>query len=1100
MTKEQGRGIEELGGYVNIEEAGASPEVERVVPQKIRDETGTFNEYVAGKIKAMMEDGAVDEASIKEEVAEFKARIAQKIEVAITKKGGELPNANKVALLGEIYSSVDRNLRVSGIKTEEKMAEETGDNGDTEAVKTDGSDIEKKSEGLEGNNKDIEVVKGGEKNDDIEPKGNTKKKGDVKDNRENKKKVFNKNPEPINSLGAAFSNPGEIKRSKKKENKNTPADFKANPIGEPAMKSTATGAENIGKKEENKDTKKTDKEDGRILDDAEVEQIIETGGGIDNFANFQENINTEVANLRRNRATIDDVESVITDLKNKLKNPVLIYLRAKKGGNFIGYRLMTDDEKSRYNNEISELEEKIKKQKDTESPKEEATDKAVNGSNESFDPERRLLTPEEVEEWLDRGVPKMTDVEFRFKYINRDDIDPEDREEAMNRLDEVLRGSVLKMDQYTDTTGKKHGGFRFMTHQEMEGLEDRARKQRASLKKQLKEAVSAQMPNIDGDAKPEASPEKGGSKGKSKVEDSHKKTLPKRRAIIPGVDPEALNAYDVLETALREAKGDPKKEADLMHQLARLRRPNGSGSHISATDPETGKKVLGINKPARAVAAPNTPKKLRIENEERGMHEESAPRNTGNEAGPLGDINKIPEPPEKPILFERVKVSSKELFTNTGLPAPEFTTVEDALDEPGFAHFLSVLDKKDGGRGLSAAERIERGDDNYIKEQYELFVSTQVACKNSIDILKNELLATYKGEVKITPEIENSVKDYFADIAVNEPFLIEEMMKQTVLAEKLRNDVAVAQAEHDEVMTKLGGDEGIAKKEQELVAARVVIDKRSQDANNMVNLMKEKGVLSYIKKVNKIIDLMASDYIENEKVGHLISPTKHLQKALDKMEAEIRVDAADHANKFVSLNQAKTKLEGIRAMQKTVGASFLDAKRTVLDAFLPYEIIKTAVAEEVKKKIDETLDSAKSLEQLEKAQVKIGSLVSGSEDSPFESLKGDISDTQERVNRAFRKQIEKEILQEMNSSVSSKSPKKPYQRVWDIIKKRLYGKDGAIRKIGSKEGSEAQTAIVEIIQKIAKESSTSPESKIHLARIARSLTNPFSSATTPLTP
>ena len=534
-----------------------------------------------------------------------------------------------------------------------------------------------------------------------------------------------------------------------------------------------------------------------------------------------------------------------------------------------------------------------------------------------------------------------------------------------------------------------------------------------------------------------------------------------------------------------------------MDQLAKLRKPNGSGSHISATDHETGKKVLDINKPARAVAAPNTPKKMRAENEDLGMDEMPSPRNTDSEDGE--GLTPIPDAPEKPIIFERVKVSSKDLFTNTGTPAPEFTTVEYALDEPGFAHFLSVLDKKDGGRGISATERIEAGDDAYIKEQYELFVNTQIACKNSIDILKNELLATYKGEISITPEIENHVKDYFADIAVNEPFLVKEMTEQTLLAEKLKKEVAVAQAEHDEVMTKIGGEAGIAEKERELEAERKSIAEKGEQANEVSTTMNTKWVGGYIKKVNKIIELMSSDFIEDEKIGHLISPTKHLQKALDKMESQIKDDQIAYANKFITLDQAKTKLASIKTMQETVGASFLDAKRTVLDMFLPYEVIKTAVSKAVKKKIDETLDSAKSLEQLERAQVKIGSMVSGSEESPYNSLSADVSKVQERINVAFSRQIENEIRLEMNSTSSGKSPKKPYQRMLEIINKRLY-KDGKIRKIGSKEEEESIGAVVEILQKIAKEKSTSPESKIYLTRIAKNLLDPSSRMVVPPMP
>ena len=235
-------------------------------------------------------------------------------------------------------------------------------------------------------------------------------------------------------------------------------------------------------------------DDGRILEDAEVAKIIEAGGG-ENFANFQRDLNIGMVNLKKRWKTLANPEEVIEDLKKKLDNPVLIYLR--DDGKFIGYRLMTEGEKKEYRDDIDKYERKIERRRGAEN--ESAPDTAVDEKEveNKFDPEKRFLDDAKLDYYLKAGTPRLSDVEARFNYIEKNKLSLEDELEALERLWEVVKNSVLKTEQYEDNFGKKHMGSRFMTREEMLELESRIQKMTVEVEEKLRAERSTRTKDKD---------------------------------------------------------------------------------------------------------------------------------------------------------------------------------------------------------------------------------------------------------------------------------------------------------------------------------------------------------------------------------------------------------------------------------------------------------------------------------------------------------------------------------------------------------------------------------------------------------------------------
>lgn len=571
--------------------------------------------------------------------------------------------------------------------------------------------------------------------------------------------------------------------------------------------------------------------------------------------------------------------------------------------------------------------------------------------------------------------------------------------------------------------------------------------------------------------------------------------------INPGVD-----ALPIVEVKVGDKKDDKKDDADKNTEDKKSRKDLPKKIMSDMTDDDNS--YLPTSKGPRS--------SLRASDY---LAEKAKGANATSENTAKGLPKTESAPAQKPLT----KVKAVEMFGSSNLPEREFTTVENALNNPDFLQFLTTVDKN-SRRFYETAGEIENGNEDDIREKYELFVKAKYACADTIDVLKNEISRAYGKDVVITPEIEGYIRDHYAQIAFESPDEIADIYATLEEHKKLPTEIALEEAELQKLTEKYGGKDGLNKANEEIDIKDKHIKGLKDESDRLTKILgkhldpkhgndvlytkikegsyeteeesvfnlnhkypsgkyKPNPLKSYIYRSKAAAELIGSGAIPGGHFSHIFSPAKKIEEHLENLKKEIESLDSENLNRMVEINQAQSRMERSEYLAKEYKKALEIGRRQILEEFLPYQEVNKMVSESVLKNIEKSIEPDINLEKLELEQQKIDRLRSGSESSVLETTKIETSPLQEKIDIAFKKRVEREIQEEIEKANEDKKNKNPFSRMEDIIRKKIYGKDRKSRRFGSKEGEEAREVIISAIEANIKRGSISQSSKILLSRI-----------------
>ncbi len=143
----------------------------------------------------------------------------------------------------------------------------------------------------------------------------------------------------------------------------------------------------------------------------------------------------------------------------------------------------------------------------------------------------------------------------------------------------------------------------------------------------------------------------------------------------------------------------------------------------------------------------------------------------------------------------------------------EIKSIDDALEQPGFAQFLNMLDEYFGAE--SCMNAVEADDFKFIKEKYDSFYAAKEVRFGLVTLFESELKKDFKGKIKIPKEAYDNMTDYVLECAIKNPEQVSEMRKTIHDSLRLPEEVAKAEKDLVDVYALFGGEEGLEKAEAE---------------------------------------------------------------------------------------------------------------------------------------------------------------------------------------------------------------------------------------------------------------------------------------------
>jgi hypothetical protein len=263
----------------------------------------------------------------------------------------------------------------------------------------------------------------------------------------------------------------------------------------------------------------------------------------------------------------------------------------------------------------------------------------------------------------------------------------------------------------------------------------------------------------------------------------------------------------------------------------------------------------------------------------------------------------------------------------------KFASIDQALDQPGFAQFLTLCDERLGTN--FCVQALEQGDETYIKTRFEEYAHAREVEKNLEEIFLTEVSKDFGKRIQIPASTFDDMSDYILECAITDPEILTEMVGHLRNAKQLPLQITAAENTLEKTYKSFGGKEAFEvaegeyhKKEEELERLRVHIGESSWWQQN--------------KEVRKLIEdgiIRPSEFSTLERLWK--GPAELIKIAAERIQKDVEFDKE-------RIEAARVRIEDITVLKTELAHMYNYAKHRVFTGFTAASLAREGVESYVK--------------------------------------------------------------------------------------------------------------------------------------------------------
>ncbi|MBU3668953.1 MAG: hypothetical protein FGM57_03220 [Candidatus Taylorbacteria bacterium] len=202
------------------------------------------------------------------------------------------------------------------------------------------------------------------------------------------------------------------------------------------------------------------------------------------------------------------------------------------------------------------------------------------------------------------------------------------------------------------------------------------------------------------------------------------------------------------------------------------------------------------------------------------------------------------EEEEKKVREEKNK--NRKIITKGNILSKEFKSIDQALNEPGFAQFLALRDERFGDDASMRA--VEQEGVEYVKSVYEKYVQAREVSEGIKAIFNSEIKKDFGDRLNLPSNVFSNIDDYILECAIKDHQALDRIREQVSSAIEIPKRITEVENDVSSAYAMFGGEEGLISaeqhqqnKEEEL---RILKESSGLDKEDMAQQLKDSKIVS----------------------------------------------------------------------------------------------------------------------------------------------------------------------------------------------------------------------------------------------------------------